>query len=260
MIERETDISPASSEPTKKSRGVVKRRYVDIHTHILPGVDDGSQEYNSSIQMLRDAYANGTGTLILTPHYKQRYSCGSAEQIRARFAEFRDYAAERVPVSLYLGTEAMYEMDLPQKLLNGEVLTMDDSLYVLIEFLPSVNYEYLCNGIFELTRYGYIPILAHVERYGCLKKNRVIELIHMGARIQVNSRSVLGQSGLKTKWFCHSLLRSGCVDFIASDAQDRVKRNAQLRQCAKCVEMRYGKGYADSILMNNAKKMLTINY
>lgn len=235
------------------------QRYIDIHTHILPGADDGSKAYEDSVKMLQDAYAAGTGTVILTPHYKQKYSCGSAEDIRTRFVVFRDFVAEKVPIALFLGTEAMYEVDLPKKLINGEVLTMADSVYVLTEFLPHVNYEYLCNGVFKMMQCGYTPILAHIERYACLTKERVLELTDMGAKLQINARSVLGRSGFKAKRFCSGILKLGSVDFIASDAHDFQIRNAQLCQCAKYVGEHFGKEYANSVMVNNAKKILNLN-
>lgn len=238
----------------------MNRTYIDIHTHILPGVDDGSPDCKTSIKMLEDAWANGTGAVILTPHYKQRYRCGSSAEIRKRFDEFKDYAAGKVPVALYLGTEAMYEMDLPQKLSDGEVLTMADTMLVLIEFLPGVNFEYLCNGVFEMTQYGFTPIIAHIERYSCLTPKRVAELRNMGAKIQVNARSVLGKSGFKLKRFCQSVLRSDLVDFIASDAHDPSARSTQLKPCAKHIEARYGKPVSDLLMTDLAKESLSLNF
>lgn len=238
------------------NQGMLPGGFVDIHTHILPGVDDGSPDYETSVQMLQDAYANGTGTVVLTPHYKRGYTCGSADGIRARFAEFQNYIAEKLPVTLYLGTEAMYEMDLPQKLLDGEVLTMADSAFVLVEFRPSVSQDYLFNGIFSLTQCGYVPILAHVERYECLKKEQIPELIELGARIQVNVGSVMGAFGFRAKHFCRSILKAGYVDYVASDAHDTARRTAQLRQCAQYLEKRFGDEYADYILRNGAAEFL----
>lgn len=230
--------------------------FVDIHTHILPGVDDGSPDYETSVQMLREAYDDGTDAIVLTPHYKRGYTCGSADAVRARFAEFQAYAAERIPIALYLGTEAMYEMDLPQKLLDGKVLTMADSQYVLVEFRPSVSGDYLLNGIFSLTQCGYIPILAHAERYACLKKEQIPELAEMGARIQINAGSVMGAFGFQAKRFCRGILKSGYVDYVASDAHDTVRRTVRLSRCAQYLEKRFGEDYADYILRSGASEFL----
>ena len=255
-----SDNMPVFQRQNRRRYGEEKKKYIDIHTHILPGIDDGSRDFETSVRMLRDAWADGTGAVICTPHYKQKYACGNAENIKECFLRFKESVAEIVPVSLYLGTEAMYEIDLPKKIQDGELHTMAGSSKVLIEFFPSVNYEYLCNGVFEMMRYGYIPILAHIERYGCLTLNRVAELADMGALMQINARSVLGRSGFRIKHFCHSILKAGYVDFVASDAHDLSVRSAQLNQCAKYLEARWGKNCADTVLSNKARDILALHF
>lgn len=233
--------------------------FIDIHTHILPGVDDGSKTLESSLQMLSDACRDGTKAVILTPHYKQGYRHSSAEEIRGKFFEFKAQAVGRVPISLYLGTEVLYEIDLPQKLLDGKVLTMADTAAVLVEFLPTAQYDYLSNGIFDLIRYGYTPVIAHAERYRCLNCDRLSELVRMGAKIQFNAGSVLGRSGFSVKRFCREAIKTGLVSFLASDAHDPGLRTAQLARCAEDVRKRHGAEAVNRLFASNARTLFGIN-
>lgn len=230
--------------------------FVDIHTHILPGVDDGSKEFKTSIHMLIDAYQAGTRAVFLTPHYQRGYGIYSVEEIKERFERFRCLASERIPISLYLGTEAFYELELPQKLMDRNVLTMNGTRNVLVEFFPNADYSYLSNGVFEIICCGYTPIIAHTERYRCLNRNKVTELANMGARIQINANGVLGKSGLRSKLFCDSLIQSGLADFIASDAHDIYIRHARLIQCEESIHKRYGKEMARKLFYRNAGFLL----
>lgn len=234
--------------------------FIDIHTHILPGVDDGSEDLNMSIRMLADAYKRGTRGIFLTPHYKRGYQNSSAEEIREKFSQFKRVAYDHVPLSLYLGTEALYEIDLPQKLMEEEVLTMNNTASVLVEFLPGVHYDYLSNGIFELLSCGFVPIIAHIERYRCLNRDRVSELANMGAKLQINAASILGQNGPFAELFCKMTIRNRLIDFIASDAHDAFNRHADLSRCAMHVKRKYGTETLLELFSENASSFFHLGF
>ena len=227
--------------------------FVDIHTHILPTVDDGAKTMEEALELLGMAWADGTRGLILTPHYRGKFKRDPQEIVQI-FEHLKKLAAERYPqLALYLGNEVYYEEGVMEALTGGGLRTLHGSRYVLLEFDNGMLRNQILNGISEAMRYGYTPILAHVERYELFQKDReLLELVlDMGALIQLNAGSVLGRNGLGTKWFCHGLLKRGQVHFIASDAHDPVRRVPLLGACFQRVQRKYGQDVAQEIFHYN---------
>ena len=111
--------------------------FVDIHTHILPGVDDGAQDLSQSLELLRRAYGQGTRALVLTPHYRGRYRNNVAPKLSKLFEELSLKAKQAYPeLQLYLGCEVGYELDVGEKLAEGTVLSMNGALGVPVGKLP----------------------------------------------------------------------------------------------------------------------------
>ena len=139
-------------------------KIIDVHAHILPGVDDGSENWNESIEMLRMAYEQGIRTIIATPHYHQGQDI---ERLKETTGILRQEAQKLDPeYGIFLGQELMDSEGILDELRKGRALTMAGSRYVLIEFLPNVSYSRLYQRLRQLQGAGYIPILAHAERYG----------------------------------------------------------------------------------------------
>lgn len=234
-------------------------RFVDIHTHILPGVDDGAKDLDEACELIRMAWENGTGALFLTPHYRGVFRKHTPAMLRDTFETLRQRVKTELPeMKLYLGTEIHYEFDAPEKLAEDRILTMNDSRYVLLEYSSNTYRSQILNGASEMLRYGYIPIIAHAERYDFLRKNRGIvdSLLEMGALIQFNADSVMGERGFAVKRFCDALLKKKKVHFIASDAHDSVQRPPLLRACWERVSKKYGAEYADQLFRRNATLIL----
>ena len=140
---------------------------IDIHAHILPGVDDGSRGMEESETMLSMAYRQGIRRIIATPHYSRRRGSGGlaelADRLNARAqAIYGDF--EILP-----GHETYYYEGLAEALKSGQALTLAGSRYVLVEFDPGVSYRQLYQGVRKLIMARYVPVLAHVERYLCLR-------------------------------------------------------------------------------------------
>ncbi|MGM9616111.1 CpsB/CapC family capsule biosynthesis tyrosine phosphatase [Butyricicoccus sp.] len=234
------------------------KQRIDLHTHILPAVDDGSPDWETTAKMLRLAYADGTGALVLTPHFRHGYA-GGIEQIRAVFAQVQALAAKKVPgLELFLGTEILCEVDLVERLAAGEVLTLAGTQYVLLEYRPSVDYSMIQHSIRDVMNYGYIPIMAHAERYDCLRrrKERSGELVDMGALLQVNADSILGRHGFGIRHFCAGLLRQELVSFVASDAHNASDRSPVLSGAERYVARKYGMDYARELFYENVFQLL----
>lgn len=234
--------------------------FTDIHTHILPGVDDGAKDLSEALALVRMAWMNGTRTMFLTPHYRGVYKRNSIQLLREKYEQFSAMAAAQCPgMRLYLGNEIYYEANVPEKLESGQILTMNDSRYVLLEFSGASLRSHVLSGVSEVVRYGYIPIIAHVERYDVFHTNPdlVSEVLNYGALLQVNAQSVMGENGFKVKRFCHKLLKQQMVHFVASDAHDALRRAPILRQCFLRVQKKYGAQYASWIFFENAEAMIS---
>ena len=158
-----------------------KMKKIDIHSHILPGFDDGSSSEAESLQMLKMAAKQGVEAVIATPHYSAEYCHNSPETIRRACAELEARVREKINPAfrIYPGQEIMYTLDILEKLERGEILTLAGTSYVLVEFMPWVPYSDLYRCVRTLMTQHYRPVIAHIERYGALReKGRVEEYIY----------------------------------------------------------------------------------
>lgn len=233
--------------------------FVDIHTHILPGVDDGAPDIPEALRLLRMAYQTGTREIILTPHFRGRFKKYTPEQLQTVFSELMQAVKRELPqMKLYLGSEAYYEWELPELLAEKSVLTINNSRYCLLEFSPGVLRSQVVTGVSEIVRYGFIPIIAHVERYDVFRKayDLLDEVVDMGALIQINADSVLGKHGFRIKWFCDSILKAEKVHFVATDAHDEKNRPPILRECFLRINKKFGPEYAQQLFWFNPRALL----
>lgn len=237
-------------------------KYIDIHSHVLPYMDDGARDAEMSLAMLRLAESEGISDIIVTPHYRKGRYKGERRQIDKVLTEIRDLMkAEGIKVNLYPGNEIYYHSELEQKLESGVLSTMNNTEYVLVEFSPMEDFMYIRRAVDELFSIGYIPIIAHVERIQCIEKNieRARDLKKSGCDLQVNAASTVGEMGFWCKRFVHKLLREELVDYIGTDAHDIDKRRPTISKCAKMLYKKYNRDYVDEILFQNARNRLLIS-
>ena len=226
----------------------------DIHCHILPGLDDGARNFKESEAMLQTAYEEGIRRIIATPHYFATRKSAGVEQIRESAERINQFLKEKeIPISIYCGNEIYYRTGVAELLEKGEILTMAGSRYVLVEFDPGVDFSYLRDGMGELQRYGYFPILAHAERYDCLydKKNRIQELRNCGIYFQVNASSCLQGFMSEDRKRIKLLIKEACVHFIGTDAHSNRTRSPKIKQCVAYLNKKLGAGQAEKILFSN---------
>ena len=172
-------------------------KYTDIHSHILPGVDDGAADMEETLEMLKEAYEQGVRTIFATPHYIPGRKKKSAEELRQIHAEVCVAAKESMPdLKILLGNEIYCREGVLSSITEGRALTLADTAYVLLEFSTHISYKELFGYIKAISGKHYRPIIAHVERYGCLyrKEELIRELIGAGAYIQMNTESLPGGS------------------------------------------------------------------
>ena len=226
---------------------------IDIHAHILPCVDDGSEEYAQSLEMLKNSVQAGVTDIILTPHYRGRYVC-DASKLRVDFLEFKQkVASENIPVNLYLGQEVALHKGIKKALENGENLTLNDTKFVLLE-LDYEGYADAVEEVYELKRRGYIPVLAHIERFPNVSVQDVVEIKSLGGYIQVNAGSIANKDSRTDRKKVKKLFKLGLVDFVASDIHSH--RTNYMAQAYEVVKNKYGEDTANAVFNENAKKII----
>ena len=193
----------------------------DMHNHILFSIDDGSKDIESSIEMLKRAQEDGIDEMILTPHYilNSKYMANNKLK-KELLKELEDRCKEEgITIKLHLGNEVWADEGIPELIKKGEIHTLNNSKYVLIEF-PLHNEDKRAQQIiFELTSHNYIPIIAHPERYDYLKKDpeKVKEYTDLGALLQGNYLSLLGKYGRHAKKTLTYYVKKGYITFFGSD-------------------------------------------
>ena len=207
---------------------------IDIHTHILYGVDDGAKDINDSMGLLDEEREQGVDQVILTPHYGPKFGHPDTEVLREKFEAIREKAYKYYPeIQLYLGSELYYQQGTVSDLKQGKALTMNGTRYVLVEFATSDAYSHIYRAVQDFVYAGYIPILAHVERYKAVfgHVDKIVELIETGAYIQINAESLIGGIFDKRASFCKKIMKEGLVHFLGTDCHDfRTRRPNMNRQ------------------------------
>ena len=237
--------------------------YFDIHCHILPGVDDGAQSVEESMQMLDTAYQEGIRKILLTPHYMRGRNRYDKEKLEQKFQDFQAKVKSKYPdLALYLGNEILWEDGVVEDLKDGKIQSMNGTRYVLVEFNIRISYNQLYQAIRKLTNARYRPIIAHVERYRCLYKHveRVEELVRMEAYLQMNISSVYGGIFDEDARWCKKLVKAGYISFFGTDAHDMENRAPYMKDYSKWIIKKCGEDAAAQMLKENAEKMIRNEY
>ena len=232
---------------------------IDIHTHLLFGVDDGAETFEESIAMLEHAKEQGIDAMILTPHYRHGMFPYPKDRIEEHFAKLYK-PAKQIGIDLYLGTEQHINSMTIEYIEKGRCNTMAGSNYVLAEYKPETDYGYIEASVRDLLRHGYVPIIAHIERYMCMHSDlgQVAHLRKLGARVQVNANAIIGADGFRLKGFTKKLLKNGLVDFIGSDSHDLKKRMNNMGKCRDYLYKKYDEKYVDRMIEGNARRLLEL--
>ena len=229
---------------------------IDIHSHILYGVDDGPKTITESVDMLMDAKKQGITAIIATPHYRHGMFSYPNEMIEEHFERLRQ-EAEKIGIELYLGTEQHVNSMTVDYIEAGRCHTLADTPYVLAEYKYETDFSYIKESVQDLLRYGYIPVVAHVERYACMDRLSNVEFLkEIGAMIQVNADAVIGKDGFRAKGYTKKLLKNYLVDFVGSDAHGMENRVSHMGKCREYLYKKYDHRYVDKIMERNARELL----
>lgn len=234
-------------------------QFVDMHCHILPGVDDGSQTPEETKDMLAQAWDEGIQIIVATPHYHKHRGKNDINLIKEQLLVTRKLAKEIHPkMQICLGMEIHYGEDIPELLREEKVVSIRKSRYILVEFSPDDTFQYILNAVRKLQMSGYSVVIAHIERYNCLRTDisNVEYLREMGAYLQVNAGSITGTYGRSVKKFLRELMKEHLIDVVGTDAHGSQKRRPKMKDAYKEVAKRAGVDYADRIFGENAKNIL----
>ena len=226
--------------------------FVDIHHHILYGLDDGPAAFNQMADMLHAACADGITAIIATPHAMLGIKPFDSALLERRLSEARAYCRENgLDLQIYPGAEVLYTPMLLNLASGGHLPSLAGTRYVLVEFVPGAGLEAVESAARALVRGGHVPVFAHVERCRFLtaRPERMRRMkAEYGVLFLVNCSSLLqgGQISLSR------LLREGLIDFAATDAHDTAVRNCRMSSAYQVLERIAGSDCAKALTRKNA--------
>ncbi|KRE47878.1 tyrosine-protein phosphatase [Paenibacillus sp. Soil522] len=231
---------------------------IDIHTHILPGLDDGAACTDDTLIMARAAVSEGITTIIATPHHANGAYTNTADKVAEHTHAINEQLmAAGVPVTIMTGQEVRVHDDLLDAWHRSEILPLASSCYLLVEMPSSRIPKAMLELIHELSLLKLKPIIAHPERNAEVVKHpeRLAELIEAGAFAQVTTHSLLGGFGKRIEQSAWSLMKDGLIHIVSSDAHHVERRGFRLREAYASIERRMGEQWV-SYLQSNAQSII----
>lgn len=246
----------------------MRQEYVDIHCHILPGLDDGSRDWDMTERMLRMELEQGACGLIVTPHFWKGRWTPPPEQVREMACRLEETAqAIRPDFFVAVGNEIKYYGDsVADSLAQNQCLRLGDTNYILLEFSYECTFSDIDTAVNRMKTKGFRPILAHIERYRCLHReyDRLDQLIQRGAYLQVNADS-MDDGGLSSRLFgegafIKKLLQYGMIHLIGTDAHNDAGRAPQMERCQAWLRKKCGDAEARRLLYEHPLMLLKNEY
>ncbi len=227
---------------------------IDVHSHIIPFVDDGSKAMRISLAMLYDEIKSGVTEVILTPHYRENKYDAPIDVVVKNFNLLQDEVRKcEMSIKLHLGREISVDDRHKDYIKGGNFISLANTYYVLLEF-PFNDKTDIDDVCYEVKLMGYIPVIAHVERYSYFRDYAAIEALKdSGVLIQTNAAAIVGDTSRKERAFVKGLLKRKLVDLVGSDIHStRINHMAEAyRKVAK-----KDAEYAEKIFTLNAKAIL----
>jgi protein-tyrosine phosphatase len=216
---------------------------IDIHTHVLPSVDDGASNEEEALRLAKAAAREGITNIVATPHHANGRYTNVAAEVEQRVRLLNDLLQrENIPVSISSGQEIRLHRELLEAWHRHELLTLAGSSYLLLELpssdIPSSTFEF----VYELRLLDLKPIIAHPERNAEIVRNpdRLAELVEAGAYAQVTTHSLLGGFGKPIERSAWTLCKSGLVHLVSSDAHHAERRGFRLKEAYDAIRERIG--------------------
>ncbi len=233
---------------------------IDIHCHILPDFDDGAADLDESLGMVRTALASGVTDIIVTPHFMGKPAAlDHIPLLLNRYQLLRAALDEaNLPLGLHLGAEVLCLPETPRMARQKQLPTLGDTDYVLCEFYFNESAVFMDKVFSALAVSGYKIVVAHPERYEAVQKDLRIaqRWFRQGHILQVNKGSPLGAFGARVQRTAESLLDSGLVHIVASDAHGTLYRDAEMLQIRAWLSTHCSPAYARVLLEENPLRLL----
>lgn len=234
---------------------------IDLHIHILPGLDDGACDMDEALEMAVCAMENGMEAVAATSHSRMHSQKPrlETEKYFSVLSQFRkELRSRNIPLEVFSGMEVMADHSTIESLWKHSLLTINETRYVLVETPFDIPGNQISEILGELQRSGYSPILAHPERYFCVKSNPMLLEEWKKNRIvlQVNKGSLLGEFGQKTKQTADWMLRRRLAGLVATDAHDTALRTVELDDLLDWMEFEYGYGSIELLMEENPRRIL----
>lgn len=236
--------------------------FIDIHCHIIPGIDDGAQNEIMALEMLKIAQENNTRHIIATPHYVYGNTRFGFDTIIEKCAELNRIArSAEIETKVYPGCEIFINPEILELYEQRLVGTLNESKYMLIELPFTCIPLYTDNILYKLQLKGITPIIAHPELNSEVqKKIELIEaFVERGILIQVSAGSITGHNGIVPKKTVMKMLKKGLVHFVSSDAHSNVRRTPDMSKAAVIVEKKFGLKAREDLFTMNPMKLIDVN-
>lgn len=233
---------------------------IDIHNHILPGVDDGAQDIHDTLEMAALAAKSGITAIVATPHcnipggYKNYFGDHYIKKVQMVREAVH---AEGLPIRILPGAEVLGTEDVPELLKNGKIMTLNQSRYMLIEFFFDEDPDFVNWLLEEVKTLKAIPVIAHAERYQFVQKdpNLVYEWRKKGFPIQINKGSLSGNFGRHAMKTAYLLMDHHLVSVIASDAHSPHVRTPNMKRAHEELSMEYPESYVKMLFEENPRRI-----
>ncbi len=224
--------------------------YIDMHSHVIWGVDDGAETREETFRMLHEAVEDGIDTVICTPHVTPGVYQFPEDVFLSHFMEAGEYIRQQgLNLTLYSGAEILYTENTPRLLREMKIPTLAGSNYVLVEFSPTDSAEHIFDAIQKVAGTGYQPVIAHMERYPAIKKIEQVQELkaRFGAMVQINARTLTRKQPFFRRGFFDKLFQEHLVDFVATDTHALPGRSTCMTEGMKSLEDKYGANEARRI-------------
>jgi len=228
---------------------MIIQKMIDIHNHLLYGVDDGSENLDMTIKLFEEYKNQGITTAFLTPHVNSSVSKESREIHIEKFNHLKPIA-KKFNLNIHLGAEIYIPYKMPKLSFNQYL--MGDSNVLLVEF--SIFQETPINDhVYNLINKGYDVVIAHIERYNYLKIDDLVEFKEIGAYLQINASSILKRSANRKKVI--QMIKKGLIDFVSTDTHNTSSRSPKLKEAFIELKRLFGKTKALELVYNNQKRI-----
>ena len=232
---------------------------IDIHCHILPGVDDGAENLREALLMARTAHNSGTKTMIATPHFGYGEGRNSAQTIREHVNRLQQEIRKNgMDLTLLPGMELLCTGSLEKHLEQKDYIPLADSHYLLTEFYFDESAHQMDRMISAIAERGLCPVIAHPERYDAVQQDPVLvkTWAKQGYGIQINAGSLLGKLGIGAQRTAQWLVYHGYAHAVASDAHGMEVRTPQLDLAWEYLEDHFGEDCAQALLLDTPRRIL----